>query len=236
MVKDIIKAIIGQQNVVKLSQWRCRRAMAKYGEESIAKFHDVANTHQLDYWLAFGTLLGAYREKGFITGDDDIDTGMFCTEITPAFINDLIKAGFKYEHTIMTDDCMYSQMSFNYHGVPFDIYGFRHSSENKDVLIKGFIPRALHGKDWGESFEKNKFKILIVKMDFGGVTMIDFLNSKTYIPQMTETFLKNHYGDDFMTPMPGKKGSSKKTLEELSIEEHTASLVTLNDLFVKLKH
>lgn len=39
-------------------------------------FIEVCNKHHLDYFVTYGTALGAIRHKGFIPWDDDIDTGM----------------------------------------------------------------------------------------------------------------------------------------------------------------
>lgn len=44
--------------------------------ETLKYFDEVCNKEKITYFLAYGTLLGAARDKGFIEWDDDIDVWM----------------------------------------------------------------------------------------------------------------------------------------------------------------
>ena len=53
-----------------------RKEIWAIGIDLLLKLDEICKKHNLSYWLAYGTLLGAVRHKGFIPWDDDIDVCM----------------------------------------------------------------------------------------------------------------------------------------------------------------
>ena len=63
--------------MLSLEQKQLQEAQLKILKE----IDKVCNEHNLTYWLAFGTAIGAVRHKGFIPWDDDIDLFMMAEDL-----------------------------------------------------------------------------------------------------------------------------------------------------------
>ena len=89
------------------------RIMQKCDVELLKILDNICKKYNITYWLDFGTLLGAYRHKGFIPWDDDMDVSMLredYNKIIPILKSELNnndfdikesngRIGFGYKHT-----------------------------------------------------------------------------------------------------------------------------------------
>ena len=79
--------------------------MKKYQIDILKKLDDVCRANGLRYYLAFGTLLGAVRHKGFIPWDDDIDIYMPAEDIIK--LRKILEKDSRFKMITQYDDYVY---------------------------------------------------------------------------------------------------------------------------------
>lgn len=148
-------------------------------------------SHKIEFWLAFGTLLGAFREKNFINHDLDIDLAV-AASVDPKKIElAFLKNGFKRYRTfecIEKNTKYISEQRFILDHIKIDVFFFH--KEKTHVWTHVFY-QVEKDKLW--KIKKNYFPV-------HSLITTRFLGFEIKIPDQTETYLAYHYGENFMTP------------------------------------
>jgi len=155
------------------------------------------------FWLDFGTLLGAYREKDFIKHDLDIDISTFSNNIEAAK-NAMIQGGFKLIRTFeILDEPTGVEQTYSYKGVSLDI--FFYIEEGDLMYCRSFYWQPEDDYMFGGAVETSVKKLFCPNTGFS--TML-FKEHEFNIPKDIVQYLTVNYGPNFMKP--DKKFDSKK--------------------------
>lgn len=175
------------------------------GLKTLKYFDETMTSNGYVYSLAFGTMLGAVREHGFIQHDLDIDVFMWKEDVNDNLFKVLQKAGFKIYHSFLVEDGKYGREdTVVYDGVHIDIFCFYPKLEGREYpYCCDFFPYK-NARSWEQS----------IRM-FGGVlprrlempssrdvVRVPFQSLSLPVLANAHEFLSFRYGPNYMTPDP----------------------------------
>ena len=219
-VKPILKKLFKgtyEKRLKRIHQERSETYLT-YGLEAIKRFDECMRKNGFRYTLAFGSMLGAIREHGFIKHDLDIDTWMFIEDDSEKLISELEKYDIHLlYHYSIDNDRLGKEYTFEYKGCHIDIF-FIFPAVDKYPYCNDFI--------WNEGMNKHERLPRRIEMPYSrGIKMVRFETLELPVPENAEELCVFRYGKDFMTPNPSWNYKNAKE-----------SLVEWGEMFEKTTH
>lgn len=170
------ESIVWTQHLPRLKKPPLDKRMAMIVLGACAKMLDL---HGCDYWLSGGTMLGAYRDKDFITGDYDIDVEMTGDSSKVVAAIDKLAPRYRTLRHIATDRIIQEMWQFPDNTL-FDLYFYY----PEDRGLVSYTPYSDQEIIYPPDFKK---------------TTIEF-KGRLYPCWEPERYLKYVYGDNWKTP------------------------------------
>lgn len=184
----------------RIQMYKQNKAFAQYGLETLQQADRAAVESNCRIFLTFGTLLGAYRDKGFIPYDCDLDTGILHSEYNDGFILCMEQAGLKHiRRYYVKETNRICEDKFDYKGVHIDVHHYYHDDQG-NLYCDLCLPHET--KDWRSANKTDGFPSIIRTCPDTELERAPFLSIECYKPVKTVEWLKTLYGDHFMTPDP----------------------------------
>ncbi len=200
ILRPIVTAILGKNFFHNRAKRKASKLLLKYGKEALMNFSEVTKDYKVSYWMEFGSLLGAYRNSGFIKHDDDLDLAMYSSAVSAEFLNSLMQHGFTINNIFVTENYSEAQIPMKYKGLIVDIYLFNPKKDSNQSYCCIFHPEA--SMNWESALRENKFCVAEMNFKIDGVIEWPFEDRVVSVPSNIEENLKSIYGDNFMTPDP----------------------------------
>lgn len=147
------------------------------------KFVNLLEAHDIFFWLDFGTLLGAYRDKSFISGDDDVDLSLWAKDYWN--IKQIIDlSGWKYKSIWRKELTIYHESNPDFH---IDLFFY----DKEEINCSAYV--YLENKTSKEINVESK--MIVPKELLEEFKTIKFYGHSFNAPKRTAEYLSCHYGE-----------------------------------------
>ena len=185
------------------NQAKKNRLFLKNGLDTLREFDKCMTENDIYYTLAFGTMLGAVREHGFIKHDLDIDVFVYNEDYSDSLQAKMKKYGFVLIHSFVVDDGnLGREETYLYKGITIDIF-YIYPPINELPYCCDFLAYE-NMSTFRESMRKcggvlaRRIELPLVKKR----KLVAFESTEFYVPINAEEILEFRYGKDYMQPNP----------------------------------
>lgn len=193
-----------------LREKKIQKAFKKHGLETLIEADKAFSSFNAEMFPTFGTLLGAYRDHGFIAHDFDLDVGVLASQRPDDIAERMEKFGFKRTRQFFVKETgRVTEEQFEYKGVQIDVFYYFEMEPNK---VYCYVARRHESKDWREANQSDGFPCVLWPCDKCEMEEVGFLGHKIKMPTLRKNWLSDIYGEDFMVPIKNWSVGSRKTV------------------------
>lgn len=186
----------------------------RYAMEMMQQFDACMTKYNHPYALAFGSLLGAVREHGFIKHDMDIDITMWYDDYSEEMLKHLNEYGFRLRHTFEVEGGkLGKEDTLVYKDVSLDIY-YLYPAIDKMPYCSGSWEKLDGSVNTVDSMRKfGRIQGKRIDMPVAREThRVPFENLQLPIPDNSEEILEFYYGKSWNIPNPAWEDEDSKVV------------------------